>query len=76
MKLITCSITETNEYNSTMSCFIQPYIQMQLIPYQTEPVPVPITNLYEEDQSCTKLEVMKPYIASNEENIFLSDIKN
>ena len=45
----------------------QPYTQKPLVLYQLETVPVPILDRNNEAQSCTYLQVRKPYIALNSE---------
>ena len=47
--------------------FIQPYMQMPLILYQLETVPIPVLDLNIKVQSYTHLRIKKPYIALNSE---------
>ena len=69
MQLATFGIDKDKILRVQFPVFIQPYIQQPLILYQIETVPVLIIDQNTEAQSYTHLQVNKPYIALNSENI-------
>ena len=65
MQLVTFGISKDKNIIVQFPVFIQPYTQQPLILYQIETVPVPIIDQNTQVQSCTHLQVKKPYIALN-----------
>ena len=65
MQLVTFGIDRDMNLVIQFPVFIQPYIQKPLILYQLETVPVLILDTNTEAQSCTHLQVSKPYLALN-----------
>ena len=70
MQLVTFGIDKDMDLVIQFLVFIQPYTQKPSILYQLETVPVPILDRNNEAQSCTHLQVKKPYIALNSETYF------
>ena len=67
MQLVTFEIDRDMNLVIQFLVFIQPFIQKPLILYQLETVPGPILDTNSEAQSCTHLQVSKPYLALNTE---------
>ena len=67
MQLVTFGIDNDRNLIIQFPVFIQPYTQQPLILYQLETVPFPIIDQNTQAQSCTHLQVEKPYIALNTE---------
>ena len=67
MKLVMFSIDNQKNLTIQFPVFVQPYTQTKLTLYQIETVPIPILDANDKAQSCTQLQVEKPYIAVNEE---------
>ena len=65
MKLVTFSINKERNLIVEFPVFVQPYIQQQLILYQVEMVPVPITDQNKHTHSYTHLPMDRPYITLN-----------
>ena len=74
MKLVTFGIDDRRNLIVQFPVFVHPQNQQHLTLYQIETVPVPIIDRNENAQSCTHLQVTKPYIALNTRNIYF--IKN
>ena len=70
MQLVTFCIDRDKYHIVQFPIFVQPYTQQPLILYQLEKVHVPILDQMIRVYSCTHLQVEKPYIALNSENIF------
>ena len=69
MKLVTFGIVHDKNLTVQFPVFIQPYTEELLILYKIETVPVPIVDRNTQAQSYTHLQVDRPYIALNSENI-------
>ena len=69
MKLVTFDIDKERNLIIQFPVFIQPYTQQPLILYQIETVLVPIIGQNTQGHSYTHLQINKPYIALNSENI-------
>ena len=67
MKLVTFGIDKERNLIIQFPVFIQPYTQQLLILYQTETLPVLITDQNTQAHSYTHLQINKPYIALNSE---------
>ena len=67
MKLVKFDIDDQRNLIIQFPLFVHLHTQQNLILYQTETVPVPIVDENEQVQSCTYLQVKKPYIALNSE---------
>ena len=65
MKLVTFGIDRKRNIIIQFPIFVQPYTQQPLILYQLETVPVPIVDKNTKANSCTELQIKKPYIALN-----------
>ena len=65
MKLVTFGIDDKRNLIVQFPVFVHPQNQQHLTLYQLETVPVPIIDRNENGQSCTHLQVTKPYIALN-----------
>ena len=65
MLLITFGIDKNKNLIIQFPIFVQPYTQKTLILYQLEMVPIPILHQNIKAQSCTHLQIKKPYIALN-----------
>ena len=71
MKLFTFGIDRGRNLIVQFPVFIQPYTQQPLILYQIETVLVPIIDQNKEANSCTHLQIDRPYIALNSETYIL-----
>ena len=71
MQIVTVGIDKDKNLLMQFPVFIQPYTQQPLILYQLETVPNSIIDQNTQAQSCTHLQVNKPYIALNSE-IYIS----
>ena len=71
MQLVTLGIDKDMNPVIQFPVLIQPYTQKPLIVYQLEMVPGPILDRNTKAQSYMHLQVRKPYIALNSENIHL-----
>ena len=69
MKLVTFGIDRKRNLILHFPIFVQPYTQQPLILYQLETVPVPIIDKNTKVNSYTELQIKKPYIALNSENV-------
>ena len=67
LQLVTFGIYKDKNLIIQFPVFIQPYTQKPLILYQLETVTVPVIDQNIQAQSCTHLQVNKPYIALNSE---------
>ena len=67
MKSVTFSIDRKRNLIIQFPIFMQPYILQPLILYQLETVPVPTVDINTKADSCTQLQVKKPYLALNRE---------
>ena len=67
MKLVTFGIDDKRNLIVQFPVFVHPQSQQHLTLYQLETVPVPIIDRNKNAQSCTHLQVTKPYIALNSE---------
>ena len=67
IKLGTFGIDRKRNLIIQFPIFVQPYTQQPLILYQLETVPVPIVDKNTKANSCTELQIKKPYIALNSE---------
>ena len=70
MPLITFGIDKDMNLIIQFLVFVQPYTQKPLILYQLETVPIPILDKNTKAQSCTHLQIRKPYFALNSETYF------
>ena len=73
MPLVTFGVDRNTNLVIQFPIFIQPYIQEPLLLYQIETIPVPILDINTKANSYTHLQVNKPYIALNKENIHIID---
>ena len=67
MKLVTFGIDQDKNLIIQFPVFVTPYMQARLTLYQVETVPVPILDMNGRAQSYTQLQIVKPYIALNDE---------
>ena len=67
MKLVTFGIDQDKNLIIQFPVFVAPYTQARLTLYQVETVPVPILDMNNRTQSYTQLQIIKPYIALNDE---------
>ena len=67
MQLVTFGSDKDKNLIIEFPVFMQPCMQQSSILYQIEKVPVPILDQNTQTQSCTQLQINKPYIASNSE---------
>ena len=67
MKLVTFSIDKNKTLIIQFPLFIQPYTQQPLVLHQIETVSVAIIDQNTQAESCTHLQVDRPYIALNSE---------
>ena len=67
MQLVTFGIDKDRNLIIQFPVFIQPYAQKPLIPYQLEPVLVPILDQNDKSQLYTLLQIKKLYITLNTE---------
>ena len=67
MKLVTFGIKENRNLIIQFPVFVQLYTQQPVILYQMETMPVPIIDQNKQANSCTHLQIDRPYIALNSE---------
>ena len=67
MKLVTFGIDDQRNLITQFPVFVYPHTKQHLVLYQMETVPVLIIDENEQAQSCTYLQVRKPYIVLNSE---------
>ena len=67
MKLVTFGSDKERNLVIQFPVFIQLYTKQPLILYQIETAPIPIIDQNTQAQSCTHLQIKKPYIALNTE---------
>ena len=67
MKLVTFGIDQDKNLIIQFPVFVAPYTQTRLTLHQVETVPVPILDMNNRAQSYTQLQIIKPYIALNDE---------
>ena len=67
MKLVIFGIDQDKNLIIQFPVFIAPDTQARLTLYQVETVPVPILDMNDRAQSYTQLQIIKPYIALNDE---------
>ena len=67
MPLVTFGIDKDRNLIVQFPVFIQQYTQQPLVLYQLGMVPIPILDQNDKAQSCTHLQIKKPYITLNSE---------
>ena len=67
MKLVTFGIDQDKNLIIQFPVFVAPYTQARLTLYQVETVPVPILDMNNKADSYTQVNIIKPYIALNDE---------
>ena len=71
MKLVTSGIDRDRNLIIQFQIFMQPHVQLPLVLYQIEAVPVPIVDQNKQVYSYTHLLIDRPYIALNSETYIL-----
>ena len=71
MKLVMFGIDNQKNLIIQFPVFVQPYTQTKLTLYHIETVPIPILDANNKAQSYTQLNIDKPHIALNNENLHI-----